>query len=197
MPPIRSNTNPTGLGTIDDYVERTSTLISHFAGKTSAAKRVFNVIVRRTYNPLLGIPRNGFGRAASEKDPQGTSPASYLGTLPSRRDRAEMDPRMGARSDARMASALRRCPVLVRLVSHARTPARWRSAQTTTGRRMAGAVDRHRSVRELGGGPRRRLRRRLNACASVAVEIRTRACAWPSRAPTLTANPSQATPARA
>ena len=71
MPPIRSNTNPTGLGTIDDYVERTSALISDFAGKTSAAKRVFNVIVRRTYNPLLGIRSNGFGRAASEKDPQG------------------------------------------------------------------------------------------------------------------------------
>ncbi len=60
-------------------------------------------------------------------------------------------------------------------------------------------VHRHRCVRELGGGPRRRLRRRLNAGASVAVEIRTRACAWPSvnGAPTLTANASQATPARA
>src|SRR2546429_608998 len=38
--------------------------------------------------------------------------------------------------------------------THARR-ARRRGAQTTTGRRMARAVDRHRSVRQLGGGPRR------------------------------------------
>ena len=49
------------------------------------------------------------------------------------------------------------------------TPARRRSAQTTTGRRMARAVHRDRSVRELGGGRRRRLRRRLNAWVSIAV----------------------------
>ena len=36
-------------------------------------------------------------------------------------------------------------------------------SQTATGRRMARAVHRHRSVRNLGGGPCRRLRRRLNA----------------------------------
>ena len=92
-----------------------------------------------------------------------------LQTLPSRRDCAGMDPGTGSRSDARMASALRRCAVLLRLVAHARTPARRRSAQTTTGRRMARAVHCHRSVRELGGGRRRRLRRRLNAWASIAV----------------------------
>jgi len=88
-----------------------------------------------------------------------------LQTLPSRRDRAEMDTTTGSRSNARMASALRRCAVLLRLVAHPRTPARRRSAQTSTSRRMARAVHRHRSVRELGGGARRRLRRRLNVSA--------------------------------
>jgi len=65
MPPIGSNTNPTGLGTVDDYVERNRVRMSDFAGKTLAAKRVFNVFVRRTYNPLRGIPRNGFGRGGT------------------------------------------------------------------------------------------------------------------------------------
>ena len=86
-----------------------------------------------------------------------------LQTLPSRRDCAAMDPGTGSRSDARMASALRRCAVVLRLVAHPRTPARRRGAQTTTSRRMARAVHRDRPVRELGGGNRRRLRRRLNA----------------------------------
>ena len=115
-----------------------------------------------------------------------------LQTLPSRRDCAGMDPGTGSRSDARMASALRRCAVLLRLVPHARTPARRRSAQTTTGRRMARTVHCHRSVRELGGGSRRRVRRCLNAWASNAVDIRTRACAWPSLngAPKVAANAS-------
>ena len=67
-----------------------------------------------------------------------------------------------------------RCPVrqpavVLRLVKHPRTPARRRSAQTTTGRRMARTVHCDRSVRQLGGRPRRRLRRRLNAWASIAV----------------------------
>ena len=73
-----------------------------------------------------------------------------LQTLPSWRDRAAMDTGTGSRSDARMASALRRCAVLLRLVAHARTPARRRSAQTTTRRRMARTVHCHRSVREPG-----------------------------------------------
>src|SRR5450755_860508 len=90
-----------------------------------------------------------------------------LQTLPSRRDRAAMDTGTGPRSDARVASAPRRCAVLLRLVPHPRTPARRRSPQTTTGRRMACAVHCHRSVRGLGGGPRRRLRRCPNAWASV------------------------------
>ena len=51
-----------------------------------------------------------------------------------------------------------------------------RSAQTPTDRRMARAVHCDRSVRELGGGRRRRLRRRLNVWASIAVDTPTRAC---------------------
>jgi len=88
-------------------------------------------------------------------------------TLPSRRDRAGMDTGTGSRSDARPASALRRCALLVRLVAHARTPTRRRSAHTTTSRRMARAVHCHRSVRGLGEGPRRRLQRRLSVRASM------------------------------
>ena len=84
-----------------------------------------------------------------------------------------MDTGTGSRSDARMASALRRCAVLLRLVAHARTPARRRSAQTTTRRRMARTVHRHRSVRQLVGGPRRRLRRCLKRPGHSAVVIRT------------------------
>jgi AraC-like DNA-binding protein len=53
------------------------------------------------------------------------------------------------------------------LVAHPRTPARRRGAQTTTSRRMARAVHGHRSVRELGGGRRGRLRRRLSVRASM------------------------------
>src|SRR5205085_7716453 len=43
----------------------------------------------------------------------GTRRLRVLQTLPSRRDRAAMDPRTGSRSDARMASALRRCALLL------------------------------------------------------------------------------------
>ncbi|MGZ5252748.1 MAG: sigma factor-like helix-turn-helix DNA-binding protein [Caldimonas sp.] len=50
--------------------------------------------------------------------------------------------------------------------THARRRGR-RSAHTSTGRRMARAVHRDRSVRSLGSGPRRRLRRRLNAWDSM------------------------------
>ena len=47
-----------------------------------------------------------------------------------------------------------------------------RSGQSTTSRRMARAVHCDRSVRELGGGRHRRLRRGLNAWASIAVDLR-------------------------
>ena len=104
-------------------------------------------------------PRNGKGDAYA-----------YCKRCHPRRDRAGMDTGTGSRSNARVASALRRCAVLLRLVAHPRTPARRRSAQTSTSPRMARAVHCHRSVRELGGGPRRRLRRRLNVWASTAVD---------------------------
>ena len=44
-----------------------------------------------------------------------------LQTLPSRRDRAGMDTGTGPRSNPHMASALRGCAVLLRLVAHPRT----------------------------------------------------------------------------
>ena len=116
---------------------------------------------------MIGNGHAGFGRAASEKDPQG-----HLADVVPRhaaipvRSRGN-GPGTGSRSDARMASALRRCAVVLRLVAHPRTPARRRGAQTTTSRRMARAVHRHRSVRELGGGRRGRLRRRLSVRASM------------------------------
>lgn len=44
-------------------------------------------------------------------------------------DRAAADPRAGPGGDARLASALRRRAVLLRLVAHARTPARRRSVK--------------------------------------------------------------------
>ena len=90
-----------------------------------------------------------------------------------------MDTGTGPRRDAHLASPVCRCAVLLRLVAHARTPARRRSAETTTGRTMARAVHRHRSVRQLGGGPRRCLRRRLNGLGVIAADIRTRARAPP------------------
>ena len=97
-----------------------------------------------------------------------------LQTLPSRSDRAAMDPRAGARSNARLACPVRQPADVLRLVAHPRTPTRRRSAQRTTDRRMARAVHCDRSVRELGAGRRRRLRPRLNAWASIAVDVRTR-----------------------
>ena len=124
--------------------------------KARAVKARYRGVCRGCGAPTA--PRNGKGDAyayCKRCHPGAIAPA--------------MDPGTGSRSDARMASALRRCAVLLRLVAHARTAARRRSAQTTTGRRMARAVHCDRSVRELGGGRRRRLRRRLNAWASIAV----------------------------
>ena len=122
--------------------------------KARAVKARYRGVCRGCGAPTA--PRNGKGDAYA-----------YCKTLPSWRDCAGMGPGTGSRSDARMASALRRCAVLVRLVAHAHTPARRRRAQTTRGRRMARAVHCDRSVRELGSGRRRRLRWRLNARASM------------------------------
>jgi hypothetical protein len=88
--------------------------------KARAVKARYRGVCRGCGAP--SAPRNGKGDAYA-----------YC-SLPSRRDRAQMDTRTGARSDAHMASALRRCAVLLRLVAHARTSARRRAAQTTPGR---------------------------------------------------------------
>ena len=63
-----------------------------------------------------------------------------------------------------------------------RTHARRRGGEAlkTTRRRMARAVHRHRSVRQLGGGPRGRLRRRLNARATMPLLHGPSLCAWSS-----------------
>ena len=77
-------------------------------------------------------------------------------------------------------SALWRSGVLLRLVAQPRTPARRRSARTSASRRMAGAVNGHRSVRALGDGRRRRIQRRLNVRASMpghtSARLRLAAC---------------------
>ena len=81
-----------------------------------------------------------------------------LQALPSRRDRANPDPRVGARRDARVAGPVRQSAVVNGLVSHPpRPPARWRGTEAPAGRRLAGALDGRRPVRHLGGGAVRRL----------------------------------------
>jgi hypothetical protein len=52
--------NPTGVGRTNDYVERTPARTSEFAAKTSTRKAEVNIGGRVTYNPLCGIPHNGF-----------------------------------------------------------------------------------------------------------------------------------------
>ena len=75
-------------------------------------------------------PRNGKGDAYA-----------YCKALPPRRDRAALDARAGARRDARVARAVRPAAVVVRLVAHARAPARGRGARAArreeSGRRRA------------------------------------------------------------
>jgi hypothetical protein len=78
-----------------------------------------------------------------------------------------------SRGNGPASGAVRRCApgeratALPRPPTTGRAPTRRRSAQTTTSRRMARAVHRDRSVPELGSGPRRRLRRRLNVRVSM------------------------------
>ena len=93
-----------------------------------------------------------------------------------RRDCAAMDPGTGSRSDARIASALRRCAVVLRLVVHPRTPARRRGVKTTTtSRRVARAVHCHRCLRGLGGRPSRTPSAAAERSGVNAVDLRTRA----------------------
>jgi hypothetical protein len=108
---------------------------------------------------VIGNGPAGFGRAASEKGPKGTSPTSYLGGLSSRCDRPPLDRWAGARRDARLASALRVAADVLRLVPYARASVRGRRARAPRGGRVAGGERRHAPVRYLerrAGGRRRR-----------------------------------------
>jgi len=78
--------------------------------KARAVKARYRGLCRGCGAPTA--PRNGKGDAYA-----------YCKTLPSRRDCAAIDPGTGSRGDARMAGALRRCAILLRLVAHARTHA--------------------------------------------------------------------------
>ena len=102
-----------------------------------------------------------------------------LQTLPSRRDRAAMDPGTGSRSNASMASALRRCAVVVRLVAHPRTPARRRCAE-----RYRPENGQRRPPSSICTGPGRRPAPTSSAAPERlgldAVDTRTLACAWSS-----------------
>ena len=84
-----------------------------------------------------------------------------------RRDCAAMDPGTGSRSDARIASALRRCAVVLRLVVHPRTPARRRGVKRL---QQAGEWPAPSTVIDVyagwADGRRGRLRRRLSVRAS-------------------------------
>ena len=73
-----------------------------------------------------------------------------LQALPPRRDRGTTNARLGARCDARMASGLRTCAIINGLVANARAKTWRRSAAATARRRLACAIDGHRSVRHVG-----------------------------------------------
>jgi hypothetical protein len=81
--------------------------------------------------------------------------------MPSGRHRTQVDTRTDTRSDTRLAAKLRQPAYLLRLVAHPRQPPRARSATPTPRRRMAAGEHRHRRVRQLGGGSRGRVPRRL------------------------------------
>ena len=108
-------------------------------------------------------PRNGKGDAYA-----------YCKTLPSRRDRAALDPRAGARGDARMARAVRPAAVVVRLVAHARTPTRGRRARAAGTRGVAGGERRHQPVRDVGAARAEALRDDLAPTSSRAAAATSR-----------------------
>ena len=114
--------------------------------------------VKRRYQ---GVCR-GCGRPTAARRGKGDAYEFCKGCHPGR-DRAAVDARVGARGNARMAATLRPPAVVDRLVSHARPTARRRTAEAPPERGVAVAVDSDRSVQELGGGRRRRLRRSRNA----------------------------------
>ena len=134
--------------------------------KARAVKARYRGVCRGCGAPTA--PRNGKGDAyayCKRCHPGAIAPAMDAGT--------------GSRSDARLASALRRCAVVLRLVAHSRTPARRRRAQTTRGRRMARAVH----CRSICTGVGRRRSRTPSPAPERsgvnAVDMRTRAGAWP------------------
>ena len=92
----------------------------------------------------------GCGAPTSARNGKGDAYAYCKRAVPGRS--SGNGPESGAVRRCAPGERARGCAFLLRLVAHPRTPARRRSAQTTTGRRMARAVHRDRSVRELGGG---------------------------------------------
>jgi hypothetical protein len=82
--------------------------------------------------------------------------------LSPRRDRTALDTGAGARRDACVAGPTRPAAVLLRLVSHTRSPS-WRPrAKASRRRRVALRGGRHRRVRRLAGGPRCCIATRMN-----------------------------------
>ena len=106
------------------------------------------------------VPRLRRVHAAAQR--QGRRLRLLQGLSP-RRDRAALDPRAGARRDARVARALRPAAVVVRLVAHARAPAWGRAARTNGPQRMAGRERGRQPVRDVGCRAGARVRRGLGA----------------------------------
>jgi len=116
---------------------------------------------------VIGNGHAGFGRAASEKDPQrhlaGVVPrqaAIPARSLPNGREHGFA--KRCARGEH--ATAPPRPRTTGRAPTHAGAAAK--RSKKIRSRRMPRAVHCHRSVRELGGGVRRRLRRRVNVWGS-------------------------------
>ena len=84
-----------------------------------------------------------------------------LQALPSRRDHTDENARVGARRDARMATAIWQATVVDGLVSDARWQTRRRSTRAIPSQRLACRFDRHRHLRVLVCGSHGRVRRRL------------------------------------
>jgi hypothetical protein len=83
-----------------------------------------------------------------------------LPALPAERGGAEVDARARAGGDATLGRALRPCPVVIRLVTHARThagAATRRCADSSAA--VTGVGDGERAVRDVGGRPAGRLQR--------------------------------------
>lgn len=104
MDPHQHHGSTEGIGWEDDMVEVNKT--------TTPANMHWNLVDRATGNENTAIGRR----------------VRVLQGLPSRRDRAALDLRAGACRDGRVAIALRRAAVVLRLVAGARASARGRGA---------------------------------------------------------------------